>query len=142
MKLVVDTNIVFSALLNTDNVMIDILLNPLNSTKFFSPYLLIDELHRYSKKLILASSLSSQNLAEATGLVISRLSFISEELISDSAWKEAYDLCKEIDETDTPFVALAFDLDCKLWTGDKKLAKGLREKGFDLIISSSEINFR
>ncbi|PSQ84453.1 MAG: hypothetical protein BRD44_00900 [Bacteroidetes bacterium QS_7_67_15] len=41
------------------------------------------------------------------------------------------ELCHDIDETDTPHVALVFELDGELWTGDKKLKEGLRENGFD-----------
>jgi len=39
-------------------------------------------------------------------------------------------LCKDIDESDTPFVALTIELKALLWTGDKKLKEGLKKKGF------------
>lgn len=42
-----------------------------------------------------------------------------------------YDLCKDVDIKDTPFVALAIELGPSLWTGDKKLKEGLKQKGFD-----------
>lgn len=37
----------------------------------------------------------------------------------------------DVDAKDTPFAALAIELDAPLWTGDKKLVLGLRKKGFD-----------
>jgi predicted nucleic acid-binding protein len=45
--------------------------------------------------------------------------------------EKAYDLCKDVDIKDTPFIALSIELKRPLWTGDKKLKEGLRSKGFD-----------
>ena len=39
-------------------------------------------------------------------------------------------MCREIDQADTPFVALALELDAYLLSGDEKLKKTLSEKGF------------
>ncbi|HIH12377.1 TPA: hypothetical protein HA242_01515 [Candidatus Woesearchaeota archaeon] len=44
---------------------------------------------------------------------------------------KAYDLCKEIDEDDAPFIALALEINGYLLTGDDKLKRGLKIKGFD-----------
>lgn len=52
------------------------------------------------------------------------------EFIQKSTWKKALKLTKDIDEFDTPFIAL--ELKAPLWTGDKKLIKGL---------SKSDINW-
>ena len=45
-------------------------------------------------------------------------------------WKLAYNLCKTVDLKDTPFVALAIELNAMLWTGDKKLIEGLSKLDF------------
>ncbi|MBN8682548.1 MAG: hypothetical protein J0L99_07840 [Chitinophagales bacterium] len=44
---------------------------------------------------------------------------------------KAYQLCKVVDEFDTPFIALALELDAPLWTNDEKLKAALRRQGFD-----------
>lgn len=56
--------------------------------------------------------------------------FVNEEMISTGSFVEAYRLCRDVDEKDTPFVALALELEGELWTRDKKLAQGLVRKGF------------
>lgn len=50
------------------------------------------------------------------------------------------ELVKDIDEFDVPFIALSLELKSPLWTGDKKLIKGLREKEFDLILDTNMIS--
>ena len=58
------------------------------------------------------------------------MNFYNEKSISLVSRQSAYDLCKTIDLKDTVFVALSFELNAPLWTGDKKLKKGLLAKGF------------
>lgn len=43
---------------------------------------------------------------------------------------EAYRLCRDVDEKDTPYVALSIHLDGQLWTDDMVLKTGLKRKGF------------
>jgi predicted nucleic acid-binding protein len=43
-------------------------------------------------------------------------------------------LCKDIDPKDAAYVSLAIHLDCKIWSGDKKLRDGLLAKGVDIFI--------
>lgn len=62
--------------------------------------------------------------------LIRAVDVFKESLLSPSARREAYRLCKDIDETDTPHVAITIELDGLLWTGDKRLRQGLESKGF------------
>lgn len=65
--------------------------------------------------------------------------FISEIQIEEKYWKQAYELLKDIDEKDTPYIAYALKFKCKLWTGDKKLVNGLKKKNRSLTISTNEL---
>ena len=60
-----------------------------------------------------------------------KIEFVNERYISKEAFYKAWQLCKDIDESDTPFVALTIELNALLWTGDKKLKEGLKKKGFN-----------
>ena len=72
-------------------------------------------------------------------LIYNSLHFISEELISRESFQKAYSLTKDVDENDTPFVALTIELSAILLTGDKRLTEGLRAKGFEETITAREL---
>jgi predicted nucleic acid-binding protein len=44
-----------------------------------------------------------------------------------------------VDVNDTPYIAFAKHFKCKLWTGDKKLIRGLSKKGFTSFITTDEL---
>ncbi|MDG2449532.1 MAG: PIN domain-containing protein [Saprospiraceae bacterium] len=140
MILIVDTNIVFSALLNTQSSIADIIFNPPKSTQLFTCQdLLKDEINRHWPKLLNLSKLPESKLTQSQQLVYARLSFIDEFSIHPDIWKAASTLTNPIDTFDIPFVALTLHLDGYLWTGDKKLRTGLKKQGFDRVVTSQEI---
>jgi len=67
------------------------------------------------------------------------ITFISEEQIGARFWIEAYDLVFDIDIKDIQYVAYAKQFRCKIWSGDKKLIKGLQTKGYTNIISTNDL---
>jgi predicted nucleic acid-binding protein len=71
-------------------------------------------------------------------VLLEHINFLSPHLISNSSYQTAYALCKNIDEADTPFVALTIELSAVLWTGDKRLIDGLQKQGFNhfLVVNS------
>lgn len=44
---------------------------------------------------------------------------------------EARRLCRDTDEKDIAFIALALHRKCRLWSSDGELRDGLRARGFD-----------
>jgi predicted nucleic acid-binding protein len=139
MNLIIDTNIVFSTLLNPNSIIGDLLLNYQDSVKFYAPELLIEEIERYSDKIEKYSKLNSAQLYICKSLLIKSIQFVSEELISEESWTKAYLLTKDIDEDDTPFVALAIQMKSKLWSGDKKLTNKLLSKNSEIIYTTQEL---
>lgn len=67
------------------------------------------------------------------------ITFISEEQISHSFWIEANELVKDIDLDDIHYVAYAKQFKCKIWSGYKKLIKGLKAKGFVNIFTTDDV---
>ena len=78
-------------------------------------------------------------MSELIRLVESRIFFIDEELLPTPVIAEAKALVSDVDFDDFVFVAIANHLDALLWTGDKKLTVGLRQKGYQRIVSTSDL---
>lgn len=76
---------------------------------------------------------------EAESVVCKNINFISEDQIKQSAWQSAQILVADIDPKDTHYIAYSNHFRCKLWSGDKVLAKGLTKKGFKKIITTDEL---
>ena len=97
------------------------------------------EIEKHYKKLKQISKLTDAELNVAQSRVLSRVQFINEELIPEKRWLEAGKLVSDIDVDDIDFVALTNHLKGFLWTGDKPLYNGLREKGFKKIVTTADL---
>lgn len=126
---IVDTNILFSALVSGQRGMGDVLLH--SDRRLYVCEYVIVELFKHKDRLVEVSHLSEEDIWRWLYLLLKRLDLFKEDLISPANRTEAYRLCANIDENDTPHVALTLELNGLLWTGDKKLKHGLQLKGFD-----------
>lgn len=127
---VVDANIAFKALCAKRGDLRD-RLGPAVSVTFYSPRFLFVELFKHKERLAHASRAGEDELLEALHTLVSRLEFVNEANIPVGTWMEAYRLCRDVDEKDTPYVALTIHLDGRLWSDDDELKTALRAKGFD-----------
>lgn len=140
MKIIVDTNIVFNAILNTNSQIGDLLLNSFETFEFYSASYLKLEIEKHTPRLQRISKLDLSSLEESKFLILSRISFITEEQIPYSFWHESVQLVRDVDMDDIAFVALSKYMgDIKLWTGDKVLMNGLISKGFKNCINTQEL---
>ena len=124
---IVDANILFSALLRQDSSFSATILG--TDHQFFICEAIIAELFKHKEKIVRLSKLSDEDVVHLFYILLKRVSVFKEVLIEPSIRRRAYDLCKNIDEADTPHVALTLHLNGLLWTGDKKLKAGLRGLG-------------
>lgn len=125
---VVDTNLIFSALIPKASQIRDILLE--KNLSFYAPNFLIAEIYKHKTRIISFSKLSESDFYLYFNGIIERINFVPIDFIGTDSRQKAYDLCKNIDLSDIPFVALAIDLDIPFWTGDKKLKEGLKNQLF------------
>jgi predicted nucleic acid-binding protein len=139
-KIVVDTNIVFSGILNSSSSIGRILLSPKEHFQFYSCEFLRVEISKHRTKIQKRTKLSAEEVEELELIVTKNISFINDGLIPGKMIAETESLLAEIDLNDTPFVALAKHLKAKLWTGDKELVTGLKAKKFKDVITTGELS--
>lgn len=140
MKIIVDTNIVFNAIFNSNSRIGKILLNSKEHFQCFTCNYLRIEIQRHRNKLLKITKLTENQLLELEKLVAQHITFIDERLIPQDILIKTEMQLKAIDPYDTVFVALAKHLEGKLWTGDLQLYNGLKAKRFKDIILTSELS--
>ncbi|MDX2247192.1 MAG: PIN domain-containing protein [Bacteroidia bacterium] len=139
MKIVVDSNIVFSAFLNPMSSVGDILLNSQDQLNFFTCNYLKEEIDAHTSEILAKTGYTYSEFKEIEFLIYQRITFFTESLIPFEVWRKAADLVRDIDMNDIAFVSLSLFLDMKIWTGDKKLRNGLTAKGFNRFITTQEL---
>jgi predicted nucleic acid-binding protein len=135
-KIVVDANIVFSGILNTNGKIGDLLINSGRMFMFIAPDFLRWEISLHHDKLLKISGFTLDQILEAEHQIYKSVSFISEEQISKENFDFANNLVFDIDPKDIIYIAFAKQFNCKLWTGDKKLANGLSKKNYRNILTT------
>jgi predicted nucleic acid-binding protein len=131
MKIVVDTNIIFSALLKEDNRYARALIKNEDAHDFYAVYFTIVELFKHKERIKQFSKLSEEDILEALYELLKHIHIINDDLISVPSWKAAMQLTHDVDIKDVPNIALTLELDAQLWTNDNELKRGLQAKGFD-----------
>lgn len=138
-KIIVDTNIIFSTLLNSNGTIGDLIFNSDQVFAFYSCDYMRYEIRKHWTKLLKISKLRDEQLQDAYEKVLTKIAFINEAIISTSAWLKAEQTVKDIDFDDIDFVALTNYLKGCLWTGDKELYNGLKEKRFRCVYNTNDI---
>jgi predicted nucleic acid-binding protein len=126
---VIDANRIFSELIAA-NHQLRRAFTSLPKTRFICPKYVFVEIFKHKERIADASGLSEPELLSLLHSILERIEFIDEDSIRLGSWTEAWRLCRDVDENDTAYVALALDQDAELWTGDRVLEVGLRKKGF------------
>ncbi len=134
MEIVLDSNILFSALISGKEVYIDML----KSFNVYVPDFIFNELDKYEERIIKKTKLRDEFLIFVKEL-FSEMTVIPKLAISRDSYDNALKLCNDIDPKDTAFLALSIEFNIPLWTNDKKLIQGLTAKGYKKIITTEEI---
>ncbi|WP_258101136.1 PIN domain-containing protein [Marinoscillum pacificum] len=92
MRVVVDTNIVFSAILNSNGLIGELLFNSEDQFEFYSTEFILDELAKYKTKLQSLTKMSEEKINVSIHQVLKNIDLISSEAISKADWNRAYEL--------------------------------------------------
>jgi predicted nucleic acid-binding protein len=139
MKIVVDANIIFSGILNSNGKIGDLLINSDKIFSFIAPNFLRTEIYSHYDKLVKISDLTLPQILESEYQIYKSITFISEEQISLESWQLANSLVSDIDLKDSIYIAYTKQFRCKLWTGDKKLINGLAKKNYNNVITTENL---
>lgn len=139
MRIVVDTNIVFSAMLNTNSKIARIILQPKTRLNFYSTETLLLEIEEHSKKLKNISGYTDSEFKRIFEIFTRKIRFINVQLIPKEIYLRSLSLTENVDVDDTEFVALTEHIKGKLWSGDKQLRKGLENKNWKKFVSTTDL---
>ncbi|MBN1376819.1 nucleotide-binding protein [Candidatus Woesearchaeota archaeon] len=118
MELVIDANIIMSALIPKHSKTPDLIFN--DKIKLFAPDFLIKEFKKHEKEILSKSRLSKEEFELFLSLISSKINFLSYSEFKDFIPK-AEKICP--DPYDIEYFALALKLKCSLWSNDKELKK-------------------
>lgn len=96
------------------------------------------EIQEHQTRILRDTRVNPEDFREMTLRIFGYLTVVPNMLLSNRSYLAAYQLCKDIDEDDTPYLALAIEFDIKLISKDEALVKGLRAKGFQNIVHLGE----
>lgn len=135
MKLVLDSNIIFSALISGNEKYLDIV----RMNNVYMPDIVLNELNKYEARIIDKAKIKHSDFRLFVRLLFEKVSVIPKFAISIKNWRKADELCRDVDEKDTPFVALSLEFEIPLLTNDKALCEGLKKKGFDNFVTLEDV---
>ena len=132
MRLVIDSSVVFTIVIAGDRSKAFKIIRDYDLTLYFPEDGLLefkkhkDKLKRHSKEFELKSFLA-----------FSLIHVIPSEIYEDKI-PEAYNIAKQFDKKDTPFIALALKLNIPIWTNDRKMIEyGLKTNKYLALDSES-----
>lgn len=131
---VIDANVIFASLISGKENYEQLF----SRRKFYLPDFALVEIQKYQPVILSKTQLSFEELKTYTIGVFERLTIVPNLIISTQSYFQAFNYCKDIDEKDTPYLALAIEFNIELITNDIELINGLRAKGFKNVVSLTE----
>lgn len=136
---IVDSNIIYSAFLNTNSTIGDLLINSKQEFEFYTPSYLKEEIENHKEKIKDYTKISEEYFQDLRSIIFSNIIFLTDSLIPFRVWREASRLVRDVDPDDIAYVASSLHFEKSIWTGDKELYNGLIAKGYSKVISTQEL---
>lgn len=116
MNLVVDANIIFSALVAGQGKTHELLFK--NSLQLHTPEFLLEELRKHREELTQKTSMPEKEIDLALSIIFSRINIVTSQQIDNKILQAEK---TSPDPDDSEYFALAMTLKCPIWSNDKKL---------------------
>jgi len=118
MELIIDANILMSALISSQGKTFDLIFN--EGLRLYAPEFLFEEIKKYKDEIIQKSKISKSEFDLLFSIICTKI-----EIVSKEEFKGFINKAKKItpDQDDTEYLALALKLNCPIWSNDKQLKK-------------------
>lgn len=125
MKLVADTNRIIAALIK-DSVSRSILLS--KKFEFCSISFSQVEIKKCEKMILQKAGIKKSDYLDLFGRLFSRIALFDETELKAENVHEAFEIMKKIDPIDAPFLALAIQENCGIWSDDNHFQQQQKAK--------------
>ncbi|WP_462249521.1 PIN domain-containing protein [Ferruginibacter sp.] len=139
MTILVDSNIIISACLESKSELFKIITAPYSHLDFATPHFALKEIIKNQDEICRKMKKSLELFQNNLSVLLDCLFVLPDEDLSNKNIIEAEDFTASIDIDDTIFIAFSMALDLLLWTGDLKLRNALKRKGFKNVIITKEL---
>nr|WP_314247458.1 PIN domain-containing protein [Capnocytophaga leadbetteri] len=139
MIVISDTNIIYSCFYRPEGAIATILKNDKKKLQFIAPSYLLDEIEEHLPKIMEKNNLTKKQANKLLKEFTEHITFYNLEEIEKKNRTKAAEIAKDIDPDDYLFIALHFQKGHKIWTCDAKLAEGLKEKGYDICVTTQQL---
>jgi putative PIN family toxin of toxin-antitoxin system len=133
LKLVLDTNIIISALINKKSTVRDILIS--DKITFYLPELVLAELLKHKELLCNKTGLSQKEVFFTLFYLLSKVEIVKKDAFSENLEK-AKNIMEKIDIKDSEFLALALSIDTEgIFSNDKHFdSSGIKRWTVDKLV--------
>ncbi|MCU0392072.1 MAG: PIN domain-containing protein [Thermoflexibacter sp.] len=129
-RYILDANIIFTALISGKPLYLNFVAN----NQCFTTDFAFVEIEKYKEIIMKKSKIKLTDLQKFTKLLFEYITVIPSLYITEENQLQAIAIGKNIDEKDTPYIALALEMEIPLITQDKKLYNGLQKINFEYVI--------
>ncbi len=135
LRYVIDANVLFGAFISGK----DLYRLLCSEYTVYLPDYAFTEIEKYKQRILKKTKLKEDEFQTFALSLLSKVTVIPNLLLSQTTLQLAYEFCREIDEKDTPYVAVAIEFGIPLITSDKVLHDGLKKRQFPNVILLKDI---
>ena len=139
MNIVIDTNILISSLYKPSGITYELMSKLSETHQLFISDISITEIFKHQERILKSTKIAAVDFEKLKSKILQKTETIALSLIPFSISEYSFKLVKGIDENDFAFFATSIFVNGFLWTSDKPLYNGLKEKDFDNVLNSNEI---